>query len=126
MPGCVERPNNTGDHDPTETPHDQASATASIVAACRKFRHSVRARSISDSSRTVPLSVDALPSISGFPVNGHPPSIPASLGWTTSTEAAVEIPCDGADQEARVVFDFQTTAGADLLLSHRALIEDEV
>ena len=53
-------------------------------------------------------------------------ALPASLGWTTSTEAAVEIPCDGADQEARVVFDFQTTAGADLLLSHRALIEDEV
>jgi hypothetical protein len=24
------------------------------------------------------------------------------------------------------VFDFQTTAGADLMLSHRALIEDEV
>lgn len=53
-------------------------------------------------------------------------NLAASLGWSVSTETAIEIPCDGADQEVRVVYDFQTSAGADLMLSHRALIEDEV
>ena len=53
-------------------------------------------------------------------------TLAASLGWSVSTETAVEIPCDGAGQEVYVVYDFQTSAGADLKLSHTALIEDEV
>lgn len=53
-------------------------------------------------------------------------TLPASLGWTTLTETAAAIPCDGDDQEVELAFDFQTTVGADLLLSQIALYDEEV
>lgn len=52
-------------------------------------------------------------------------TLPASLTFAASGTVAVLIPCDGVDQEVEYSFEFQTTSGANLLLSQVALIENE-
>lgn len=51
-------------------------------------------------------------------------TLPASTTFASATVAAL-IPCDGVDQEVDVLFDFQTTGAANLLLSCIDLVENE-
>jgi hypothetical protein len=52
-------------------------------------------------------------------------TLPPSTTFAASGTVAALIPCDGTDQEVDVVFDYQTTGAANLMLSTVDVIENE-